>query len=116
MVFILCTTEAHKVLPTIISRCQTFNFRALSVDAIVGQLHKISSAESIAIASDAMRDLARTCDGGLRDALQLLSQLSRLNSEITLIPIHYEGILNYRVKVEEIQYGEQTSGTNPANG
>jgi DNA polymerase-3 subunit gamma/tau len=87
VVFILCTTEAHKVLPTIISRCQTFNFRALSVDAIVGQLHKISSAESIAIASDAMRELARTCDGGLRDALQLLSQLSLLNSEITLTQV-----------------------------
>ena len=87
VVFILCTTEAHKVLPTIISRCQTFNFRALSVDAIVGQLHKISSAESIAIASEAMRAIARTCDGGLRDALQLPSQLSLLNSEITLTQV-----------------------------
>ena len=87
VVFILCTTEAHKVLPTIISRCQTFNFRALSVDAIVGQLHKISSAESIEIASEAMRAIARTCDGGLRDALQLLSQLSLLNSEITLTQV-----------------------------
>ncbi|MCU0542667.1 MAG: DNA polymerase III subunit gamma/tau [Oscillatoriaceae cyanobacterium Prado104] len=87
VVFILCTTEVHKVLPTIISRCQTFNFRALSVDAIVGQLHKISSAESIAIAPEAMRELARICDGGLRDALQLLSQLSLLNSEITLTQV-----------------------------
>jgi len=84
VVFILCTTEAHKVLPTIISRCQTFNFRSLSVDAIVGQLDKISVAESIAIAPEAMRAIARTCDGGLRDALQLLSQLSLLNSEITV--------------------------------
>ncbi|MEZ2247010.1 DNA polymerase III subunit gamma/tau [Microcoleus sp.] len=84
VVFILCTTEAHKLLPTIISRCQTFNFRALSVDAILGQLQKISSAESIAITMDSMRAIARTCDGGLRDALQLLSQLSLLNSEITL--------------------------------
>ena len=84
VVFILCTTEAHKVLPTIISRCQTFNFRSLSVDAIVGQLDKISVAESITIANSAMRAIARTCDGGLRDALQLLSQLSLLNSEITV--------------------------------
>ncbi|AFZ10948.1 DNA polymerase III, subunits gamma and tau (plasmid) [Oscillatoria nigro-viridis PCC 7112] len=87
VVFILCTTEAHKVLPTIISRCQTFNFRALPVDAIVGQLQKISDAESIAITIDSMRAIARISDGGLRDALQLLSQLSLLHSEITLTQV-----------------------------
>jgi DNA polymerase-3 subunit gamma/tau len=83
VVFILCTTEAHKVLPTVVSRCQTFNFRAMPLAAIVGQLEKVSKAESIAVAEAAMLAIARTSDGGLRDALQLLSQLSLLNSEIT---------------------------------
>ncbi|MGK7875400.1 MAG: DNA polymerase III subunit gamma/tau [Xenococcaceae cyanobacterium] len=86
VVFILCTTELHKVLPTIISRCQTFNFKALSLDAIVNQLQLVAEQESIAITDEALFAIARTVDGGLRDALQLLSQLSLLNEEIT--PAH----------------------------
>lgn len=83
VVFILCTTEAHKVLPTIASRCQIFNFKALSIDAIVGQLHQVAISESIAITDEAISAIARHSDGGLRDALQLLSQLSLLGAEIT---------------------------------
>lgn len=83
VVFILCTTEPHKVLPTITSRCQVFNFRALSISAIVEQLRFVAQKESIAIADEAVRAIARTADGGLRDALQLLDQLSLLEIEIT---------------------------------
>lgn len=83
VVFILCTTEPHKVLPTITSRCQVFNFRALSISAIVEQLRFVAQKESIAIADEAVRAIARTADGGLRDALQLLDQLSLLGVEIT---------------------------------
>jgi DNA polymerase III subunit gamma/tau len=83
VVFILCTTEAHKVLPTIASRCQIFNFKALSISAIVEQLHQVAISESIAVTDETLNAIARHSDGGLRDALQLLSQLSLLGAEIT---------------------------------
>ncbi|MFB2839347.1 DNA polymerase III subunit gamma/tau [Floridanema evergladense] len=83
VVFILCTTEAHKVLPTISSRCQTFNFKALSMEAIVEQLSRVAVQESIAITEEANKLIARHSEGGLRDALQLLSQLSLMGEQIT---------------------------------
>lgn len=83
VIFILCTTEAHKVLPTIISRCQTFNFRALSLQTIVEQLRFVADTESIDITDEALNAIARTANGGLRDALQLLSQLRLLEEQIT---------------------------------
>ncbi len=81
--FLLCTTEAHKVLPTIISRCQTFNFKALSLQTIANHLRALAAIESIEISDSALTALARTARGGLRDALQLLSQLSLLSEKIT---------------------------------
>lgn len=83
VIFILCTTELHKVLPTIVSRCQTFNFKALSVETIARHLAEIAETESIKIAPEALLAIARTAEGGLRDALQLLSQLSLLHQQIT---------------------------------
>ncbi|MCL1475420.1 DNA polymerase III subunit gamma/tau [Argonema antarcticum] len=83
VVFILCTTEQHKILATISSRCQVFHFRVLSINAIVKQLTMIAQKESIAISSEAKVAIARTAEGGLRDALQLLDQLSLLGEEIT---------------------------------
>jgi len=83
VVFILCTTEQHKVLPTIISRCQVFNFRTLSIQTIVQHLRIIADAESISINEEALIAIARLSDGGLRDALQLLSQASLLDVDIT---------------------------------
>ncbi|MTJ55810.1 DNA polymerase III subunit gamma/tau [Anabaena sp. UHCC 0253] len=83
VVFILCTTEQHKVLPTIISRCQVFNFRTLSIQTIVQHLRIIADAESISINEEALTAIARLSDGGLRDALQLLGQASLLDVDIT---------------------------------
>ncbi|MBS9393980.1 MAG: DNA polymerase III subunit gamma/tau [Dolichospermum sp. LBC05a] len=90
VVFILCTTEQHKVLPTIISRCQVFNFRTLSIQTIVQHLRIIADAESISINEEALNamaspagGIARLSDGGLRDALQLLGQASLLDVDIT---------------------------------
>lgn len=83
VVFILCTTELHKVLPTIVSRCQVFNFRTLSVQAIVQHLGIVADAESISIDDEALTAIARLSDGGLRDALQLLGQVSLLDENIT---------------------------------
>ncbi len=83
VVFILCTTEQHKVLPTIVSRCQVFNFRTLSIQTIVQHLRIVADAESISINEEALNAIARLSDGGLRDALQLLGQASLLDVDIT---------------------------------
>ncbi|HEY9628321.1 MAG TPA: DNA polymerase III subunit gamma/tau [Coleofasciculaceae cyanobacterium] len=83
VVFILCTTELHKVLPTIVSRCQRFEFRALATQVITSQLRQIADAEGIAIADVALKAIARLCEGGMRDALQLLAQASLLSGEVT---------------------------------
>jgi DNA polymerase-3 subunit gamma/tau len=83
VIFILCTTEIHKVLPTIISRCQTFNFKTHSLDTIVDRLAAIAQTEAIDITEEALMLIARNAGGGLRDALQLLSQLSLLGEQIT---------------------------------
>lgn len=84
VIFILCTTEAHKVLPTITSRCQVFNFKALSKQTIVEHLKWIAQEEKVEITDEALGAIARNAKGGLRDALQLLSQLSLLDLEISL--------------------------------
>lgn len=81
LVFILATTEAHKVLETIISRCQRFDFRRISQDAMVKRLAFIAKEENINIEEDALKIIARRSAGGLRDALGLLDQISVLSEE-----------------------------------
>jgi DNA polymerase-3 subunit gamma/tau len=83
VVFILCTTEVHKVLPTIVSRCQVFHFRALSIQTITQHLQEVARAEAIAVSDDALMAIARFAEGGLRDALQLLGQVSLLGETVT---------------------------------
>ena len=83
VVFILCTTEVHKVLPTIVSRCQVFHFRALSVHTIAQHLQTVADAEAIAVEDEALMAIARFAEGGLRDALQLLGQVSLLGEAVT---------------------------------
>ncbi len=83
VVFILCTTEVHKVLPTIVSRCQVFHFRALSIQTIAQHLQDVADAEAIAVSADALMAIARFAEGGLRDALQLLGQVSLLGEAVT---------------------------------
>ncbi|HEV58062.1 MAG TPA: DNA polymerase III subunit gamma/tau [Phycisphaerales bacterium] len=74
--FIFATTEPHKVLPTIQSRCQRFDFRSLQPAEIAGQLERILKAEQIAYEPDAVVHLARLANGSMRDALSLLDQLT----------------------------------------
>ncbi len=83
VVFILCTTEVHKVLPTIVSHCQVFHFRALSIQTIAQHLQEVAEAEVIAASDDALMAIARFAKGGLRDALQLLDQVSLLSETVT---------------------------------
>jgi DNA polymerase-3 subunit gamma/tau len=76
VIFILATTEIHKVLPTILSRCQRFDFRRISQSDIVAKLESISRAEGIKIEPEGLRLIARSATGSLRDAENLLEQLT----------------------------------------
>ncbi|MBM4292585.1 MAG: DNA polymerase III subunit gamma/tau, partial [Deltaproteobacteria bacterium] len=73
--FIFATTEPHKVLETIISRCQRFDFRRISVDDIAGALHRICEAEGVRADRGALEHIAREAQGGMRDSLSLLDQM-----------------------------------------
>ncbi|MCB5262517.1 MAG: DNA polymerase III subunit gamma/tau [Candidatus Cloacimonetes bacterium] len=74
VIFIFATTEPHKVLPTILSRCQRYDFKRIPVDAIVARLKDICQQEGIKMDEESMYLIARKADGGLRDALSLLDQ------------------------------------------
>ncbi len=82
--FILATTDPQRVLPTIISRCQRFDFRRIPLDAMVKHLGKIASNENINIHTEAITLVSQIAQGGLRDAESLLDQLSLLDGEITI--------------------------------
>ncbi len=76
VIFVLATTEIHKVLPTILSRCQRFDFRRISQSDVVAKLESICKAEGIKIESEGLRLIARSATGSLRDAENLLEQLT----------------------------------------
>ena len=84
VVFVLATTDPQRVLPTIISRCQRFDFRRIPLADMVTHLTIIAKAEAIAIQPDALRLVAQMAQGGLRDAESLLDQLSLLEGEVTI--------------------------------
>ncbi|MGI2905176.1 DNA polymerase III subunit gamma/tau [Tolypothrix sp. VBCCA 56010] len=83
VVFVLATTDPQRVLPTIISRCQRFDFRRIQVEAMVKHLKAIASRENINISDDAVKLVAQIAQGGLRDAESLLDQLALLSGEVT---------------------------------
>jgi DNA polymerase-3 subunit gamma/tau len=75
VIFVLATTEAHKVPATVVSRCQRFDFRRISLSAIVDRLSYIAAQEQIAWAPEALEVIARSATGRLRDAVNLMEQL-----------------------------------------
>lgn len=75
VIFVLCTTEAHRILPTIVSRCQRLDFRRLPADLICQRLAHITQSEGVVVAPEALRLVARYAAGSLRDAENLLEQL-----------------------------------------
>lgn len=83
VVFVLATTDPQRVLPTIISRCQRFDFRRIQLEAMVKHLSAIASIENIHISHDAVTLVAQLSQGGLRDAESLLDQLGLLAGEVT---------------------------------
>lgn len=84
VIFILATTEPHKVLETITSRCQRFDFRRITTDDIISHLKNISKTEKIKIEDDALFTIAKNAAGGMRDSLALLDQVSVLDSTKTI--------------------------------
>ena len=88
VVFVLATTEKHRVLPTIISRCQSFDFRRPSIETLANKLGEISRAEGIAVEPEALTVIAREGRGSFRDAEGLLDQLSSFaEGEITTVMV-----------------------------
>lgn len=90
VIFILATTEPHKVLETIISRCQRFDFRRITTDEIVKRLDYIAKEETINISKEALYSIAKNSAGGMRDAVALLDQISVLgqNKQIDIDDIN----------------------------
>ncbi len=74
--FILATTEKHKILPTILSRCQIFDFRRINIETIVKHLKSICKAENVEAEEDALHIIAQKADGGMRDALSMFDRLT----------------------------------------
>ena len=74
-IFILATTEKHKIIPTILSRCQVFDFKRIEIDGIISQLEKIAKSEKIEAEHDALHIIAQKADGAMRDALSIFDQL-----------------------------------------
>ena len=76
VIFILATTEKQKIMQTILSRCQIFDFNRMEIDDIVGNLRKIAANEGITAEDDALNLIAQKADGGMRDALSVFDQVS----------------------------------------
>lgn len=74
-IFILATTEKHKIIPTILSRCQIFDFRRITVNDIKGQLAQVAKAEGIDAKDDALHVIAQKADGAMRDALSIFDRV-----------------------------------------
>ena len=75
-VFILATTEKHKVIPTILSRCQIFDFKRITTADIVEHLQYVAQEENIEASAEALNVIARKADGGMRDALSIFDQVA----------------------------------------
>ncbi len=115
VIFVLATTEAHKVLPTMLSRCQRFNFRRLSRADVVSKLTRICQAENIDIDPEGLQLIAKSTTGSLRDAENLLEQLTTYyGSRIELQQIQSTlGITgDWRIKelVKHIVNGDVSAG------
>lgn len=85
VIFILATTEVHKLPITILSRCQRYDFKRISIETIAARMKELTEAENVQIEDRALRFIAKTADGSMRDALSLLDQCIafHLGSELT---------------------------------
>lgn len=84
VIFILATTEIHKIPATVLSRCQRFEFRRIPVPVIIEKLEKLTKQEKIKIEPEALSLIARQATGSMRDAISLVDQLSSIAKKVTL--------------------------------
>jgi DNA polymerase-3 subunit gamma/tau len=84
VIFILCTTEIHKIPATVLSRCQRHEFRRIPVPVIIEKLGELTKKEKIKIEPDALSLIARQATGSMRDAISLVDQLSSMSKKVTL--------------------------------
>ena len=115
-IFILATTEIHKIPVTVISRCQRHDFRRISVSEIITRLQEMAKAEDINVREDVLGLIARQATGSLRDAISILDQLSSAEGEITPELAHQilgtspdEAVLNF---IEAMLDGDPGEGLN----
>lgn len=115
-IFILATTEIHRIPITVISRCQRHDFRRISVAEIVKQLENMAAAEKIKVNQDVLKLIARQATGSLRDAISILDQLSSAENEITADLVHQilgtspdQAVLNF---VDAMLAGDSGKGLN----
>lgn len=103
-IFILATTEKHKVLPTILSRCQVFDFRRITVGDIAAHLGSIAKAERIEAEPQALHVIAQKADGGLRDALSIFDQLVSFSGH----KLTYQDVVNNLNVLDQEHYFAMT--------
>ena len=105
VIFILATTDPHKIIETILSRCQRLDFKKISEEAIIKNLEKIAQEEKIDIDKDALKEIAHLADGGMRDSVGMLDQArAYTEGKITLEDIHdINGTLTENDLIELIQ-------------
>ena len=121
VIFILATTEIHKVLPTILSRCQRFDFRRISQSDLVAKMERICEAEGIKIEPEGLRLIARSATGSFRDAENLLEQLATYyGKEISLSQVQavlgITGDERAKELVKQIVNNDVTAGVSTING
>ena len=105
LIFILATTEAHKIPLTILSRCQRYDFKRISVDTITARLQELMDKEGIEAEEKALRYIAKAADGAMRDGLSLLEQcVSFYYGE----KLTYENVLKVLGAVDNHVYGKMT--------
>ena len=114
-IFILATTEKHKILPTILSRCQIYDFNRIRVEDMANHLASIAQKENIAFESDGLHIIAQKADGGLRDALSMFDQIVSFSGG----KVTYRSVIDnlnildydYYFNVTESLLGEDTTKT-----
>ena len=120
VIFILATTEIHKIPATILSRCQRFEFKNLSQEQLIDRLRYIAKEENLVIEDEAIEKIATLAKGGLRDAISILDQVSNYSEQITLNHIlevtssiseddileFYKGLLQGDVTKSLLKYNE----------
>ena len=92
VIFILATTEKHKILPTILSRCQIYDFERMTVPNIIDHLKRVAEKENIQFDEEALNVIAEKADGGMRDALSIFDQAASFS----------QGNITYQKVIEDL--------------